>query len=99
MLRMWPVALVHERFPRPVVPLPPTPKGGPLDLVICDGFSYAPPRFDDPPHRVEPRLQIVGQVIPRLFAYNVHGISFRVFLVENIIRRDAFLFARPARTP
>ena len=31
--------------------------------------------------------------IPFLPAYNVHGISFRAFLVENIIGQDAFFCA------
>ena len=80
------------------VPLPPPPEAGPLGLVAGEGLPYAPARFRGPPHRTEPRLQIVGQEIPRPFAYNAHGISFHAFLVENIIRRDAFSFA-PARTP
>lgn len=75
-----------------VVSLPPSPEAGPLDLVVGEGLPYAPAQFHGPSHRVEPRLKIVGQVIPRLFAYNVQGISFRAFLVENIIRRDAFFF-------
>ncbi len=63
-----------------------------------EGLFDAPARFEVPSHRMEPRLLIIREVIPRLFSYDVHGISFLVFLNKNIIRSDAFSFA-PARTP
>ena len=96
--RVGPAAPVRQGGIGAAVPLPPPPEAGPLGLVAGEGLPYAPARFRGPPHRTEPRLRIVGQEIPRPFAYNAHGISFHAFLVENIIRRDAFSFA-PARTP
>ena len=36
---------------------------------------FVPPEVYHPLHRVQPRLQIVREVIPRFFAYNVNAIS------------------------